>query len=165
MLALVALGLIAALDGGFSGYRAAQGRTGRLTSISRDATASLRGILVWLALVSTPVLLGLAAVPPSTVAVGASSLLWFIGPYAAVTLAGVAAWYGLPWRVRFLAMAFVLGPLTLLRPIACAAAVVVAWVSTRDATATALVAAVGVAQLLVEPVVGRVWYANPTTCD
>lgn len=163
VLALVALGVIAALDGGFSGYRAAQGRTGRLTSNARDAKATLRGVLVWLALVTVPVALGLAMVRPRAMAAGASSLLVFIGPYAAATLTGVAAWYCLPWRVRFLAMAFVLGPLTLLRPVACAAAVVMTWAATGDATATALVGAMGLGQLLVEPVVGRAWYANPTT--
>ena len=67
--------VIALLDGAFSGYRAAQGRTGRLPSWRRDAVAHLRGVVVWVLLVAAPIAVGIALVPVGTRLEAARALL------------------------------------------------------------------------------------------
>lgn len=158
--AVFAIVVIALLDGGLAGYRAAQGRTGRLTTLHRDVVAYLRGVAVWAALAVFPATVGLLVVPPDLRRAAAESLTWVLAPCALVTLVTIAGWYVLPWRIRYLAMAIVLGPMTLLRPAICLAGVAAVWIGTGDPTATAVTAVVASAQLLVEPIVGRSWYAN-----
>ncbi|MBK7819948.1 MAG: hypothetical protein IPJ61_02435 [Tessaracoccus sp.] len=89
--ALWTVAVIALLDGAFSGYRAAQGRTGRLPSWRRDAVAHLRGVAMWLLLVTGPVAVGVALVPADTRLAAAHALLPVLVPYAAATVLTVAA--------------------------------------------------------------------------
>ncbi len=147
--------VIALLDGAFSGYRAAQGRTGRLPSWRRDAVAHLRGVVVWVLLVAAPIAVGIALVPVGTRLEAARALLPLLVPYALLTLLAVAAWCVLPWRVRYVAMALVLGPLSLLRPVACLAAPLLVAAATHDVAATLLTALLAACQLAVEPIAGR----------
>ncbi len=154
--------VIALLDGAFAGYRAAQGRTGRLAALRRDVVAQLRGVAVWAVLVAVPVVVALLVVPSDPRRAATAALFVALVPFALVTLTAIAAWWVLPWRVRYLAMAIVLGPMTLLRPAICLVGVAAVWVGAGDPAATAVTAVVGSVQLLVEPIVGRVWYARRT---
>ncbi|MFD4292572.1 hypothetical protein ACFWQG_05060 [Rhodococcus sp. NPDC058532] len=153
---------IALLDGAFAGYRAAQGRTGRLATLRRDTLAQARGVAVWAALAAGPLAIGLLVVPREVRRTAAEALAAALTPFALVTLVAIATWCVLPWRTRYLAMAVVLGPMTLLRPAICVAGAVAVWIGTGDPTATAATGVAGGAQLLVEPAVGHLWYTkNP----
>jgi len=93
-----------------------------------------------------------------TYRVAGEAMLTVYLPYAALVLIALAAYVLLNWRHRFVAMALILGPFTLARPVvALTGALVAAW-WTRDVMAAGLALAAAVAVLTVEPAVGRLWY-------
>lgn len=107
-LSVATVAAIALLDALFSGYRAAQGRTGRLSSLRRDALAHLRGACVWALLIMVPLGAGHVWLEPHSVKRAFDAMV--LTPYALVTLTAILAWCVLSWRVRYLAMALVLAP-------------------------------------------------------
>ncbi len=159
-----ALVVIASLDIAFSGFRASCGRTGLIRHRSGDIEAGIRGLALGAALL---------AVPAVTVVVdtalrehreaayrhAGTAMLWVCVPYGLVVLASLAVYATLAWRLRFLASAVLLGPLTLVRPLIAASAALAACVAEPDILVGLVAAAAVIAVLAVEPLVGRIWYS------
>lgn len=145
--------VLAVLDGAFSGFRSAQGRTGLIRHVRTDVVAQVRGAGLAVALL-LPAAAAVLLDAGDGVRAGRAMLLVY-APYGAVVLLALLAYGTLGWRQRFLAMALVLGPLTLARPlvavVGAGAGLLAAgsW-STRVAVLLAVTAV-----LLVEPVSDR----------
>ena len=155
--AVVVLAVVVVLDCALSGFRAAQGRTGRLPSRARDVRSMGAGLLVGALLVGGPVALGVGVTSSADrLDIAAAGLLgsaWLAAP----TAVALVVFLVLPWRWRYLAMAVILGPMTLLRPVA---AVLAGWLSAWASPGAVCALAVGlvtVGLLSVEPVVG-LWH-------
>ena len=82
-------------------------------------------------------------------------------PYGAVVTGTLLVFPALTWRLRFLATALLLGPLTLARPAVAAggAAAAVLAVPHRSVAVVAGLAVAGA--VAVEPACGRLWYSRP----
>ncbi len=76
-------------------------------------------------------------------------------------LLSLAAYFLLPFRASTLAMVIGLGPLTLLRPVAVAAACLGALLNGGSWPALLVGAVAGTAVLCVEPAVHHRWYRHP----
>lgn len=163
------LAAIALIDGMMAGFRAATGRNGRIRKRGYYVVAMRRGlaagatVLGCLALVLTVVL---ATAPgPATrytdLTHAGTTMLWIIGPYAAIVVASLAGYAVLPRRLATFLILLGLGPFTLLRPwVAIAAGLTAAWTAPNPLTAgCAMLAATSV--LAVEPWVHYRWYAEP----
>jgi hypothetical protein len=86
-------------------------------------------------------------------------MLRVYAPYGAVFFVALAAYLLLPWRIRFLATAVVMGPFTWVRPlVALAGGLLGVLAADRGVTRAAVVLAV-VAVLAVPHVADRLWYA------
>lgn len=155
---------IALLDGAFAGYRASAGRDGRLRGRGpRHVVAGLRGAVVAAGLVGPPLVVAAVlardAAVEAALARAASAIGWVALPYAALFFAALALWLVTPWRSRFVAMALILGPLTLVRPLVAAVTGVASAVHAGELRSAAVALAVTLLPLLVEPLAGRWWYA------
>lgn len=141
-------------DLALSGFRTAQGRTGRLPTTRGRVRASVQGLLVGMLLVGPPVALGVAVTTgDEREAIARAALLgclWLAAP-TLVALVGVVT---LPWRWRYLAMAVVLGPMTFLRPVAAVLTGVLAALAAPDGIAATLVALATAGLLATEPLLG-----------
>jgi len=161
---IAALVVLAALDGMFSGFRAAAGRSGLIHRRRSDVVSSARGLAL-VAVLLAPVAAGVladsatrAGAWPAHLAAG-RAMLWVYAPYGALVLLALSAHVLLDWRRQFVASALVLGPFTLGRPaVALGGAASGAWLS-GDARVAVLGLAAGGAVLAVEPLAGRGWYA------
>ncbi|MFG3223622.1 hypothetical protein ACGF07_02400 [Kitasatospora sp. NPDC048194] len=159
---LLLLGLV---DAAFSGFRAYAGRDARIRKRRRNLRSAGRGLAVGAVLLLAPalaaVLLLLTAADRArayaALTAGGWGYLLPLAVYAAVVLLSLAAYLTLPFRAATLAMVVGLGPLTLLRPLAVAAACAGAL---RNGGVPSLVvgAVAGAAVLGVEPLVHRRWY-------
>lgn len=162
---LVLLGLV---DAAFSGFRAYAGRDARIRKRRTSARAALRGLLVGLALLLTPAataaLLLLTTPDPTrtyhSLTTGGTGYLIPLSVYAATVLLTLAAYFLLPFRASTLAMVIGLGPLTLLRPVAIAAACLGALLTGGSWPALLVGAIAGAAVLSVEPAVHHHWYRH-----
>ncbi|MFC9331558.1 hypothetical protein [Kitasatospora sp. NPDC057015] len=161
-LPLAALGVV---DAAFSGFRAYAGRDARIRKHRANLRAALRGLAVGTVLLLAPaltavVLLLTAADPHRAYAALTAGGLGYLLPlalYATAVLLSLAAYFLLPFRASTLAMVVGLGPLTLLRPLAIAAACLGALLA--GGWASLLIGTVaGAAVLSVEPLVHRHWY-------
>ncbi|WP_328891055.1 hypothetical protein [Streptomyces sp. NBC_00316] len=160
---LVLLGLV---DAAFSGFRAYAGRDARIRKHRAIARAALRGLAVGATLLLAPVLITallLLTAPDRTrtynvLAAGGLGYLLPLAVYATAVLLSLAAYFVLPFRVSTLAMVIGLGPLTLLRPLAVAAACLGAVLNGGGESALLVGVIAGVAVLCVEPAVHRRWY-------
>ncbi|QNF93273.1 MULTISPECIES: hypothetical protein [Janibacter] len=153
---VVLLGVVVAFDGAFSGYRAAQGRTGRLPSWRRDLAANALGLAVAVALLVVPVVVGaVVTTGPEREAIARAGVLWSAW-LSLPTLLAVLVLVTLGWRWRYLAMALVLGPMTWLRPVAALATGAAGALAAPGPIAATAVLLAMVTVLLVEPVAGRV---------
>lgn len=136
-------------DLALSGFRTAQGRTGRLPTTRGRVRASVQGLLV-----GPPVALRVAVTTgDEREAIARAALLgclWLAAP-TLVALVGVVT---LPWRWRYLAMAVVLGPMTFLRPVAAVLTGVLAALAAPDGIAATLVALATTGLLATEPLLG-----------
>jgi hypothetical protein len=165
----VALAAIAVVDGVLAGFRAATGRSGLIRKRGYYIVAMRRGLAA-----GTAVLGGLALVLGAVLATAAdpaaryadftragTTMLWVIGPFAAVVLACLAGYAVLPRRPATFLILLGLGPLTLIRPwLTVTAGFAAAWTASALPTAgCAVLAATSV--LAVEPWVHRRWYAEP----
>lgn len=162
-----ALAALALVDGACSGFRSGAGRTGLVRHRDTDLRSAVRGTLLVSVLLSPTAALSAGALTADRqeahfVAAG-QWMLWILTPYAAVVTVALIAYAILSWRLKYLAMAMVLGPLTLIRPavaVAAGAAGMAAGSSWLVATAVALSVA---AALAVEPLMNRRW--RPMTTD
>ncbi|MGM1060078.1 oxidoreductase [Saccharothrix sp. Mg75] len=163
------LGVLALVDAGFAGFRAATGRNGRIDKRSYYLSAARRGLVVG------ATALGLVALPvAATLVVSAdpgarydelvragTRMLRVLVPFAVLVVASLLGYWLLPMRESTFMMLIGLGPFTLVRPAVVLGAV--AWVVAGSADplawAVAITAATGV--LAVEPLVHRRWYRSP----
>ncbi|MFF9340657.1 MULTISPECIES: hypothetical protein [unclassified Streptomyces] len=160
---LVLLGLI---DASFSGFRAYAGRDARIRKHRATARAALRGLAVGAVLLLAPALTAVLVLLTAsdraeafgTLTAGGLGYLFPLALYTAVVTVSLAAYLALPFRAATLAVVIGLGPLTLLRPLAIAAACLGALVNGGGAPALLVGAIAGAAVLCVEPVVHRRWY-------
>ncbi len=160
---LVLLGLV---DATFSGFRAYAGRDARIRKHRATVRAALRGLGVGAVVLLAPVLAAalvlLTASDPArtydALTAGALGYLLPLAVYATAVLLSLAAYFLLPFRASTLAMVIGLGPLTLLRPLAVAAACLAALVSGGGGPALLVGTVAGAAVLCVEPAVHRRWY-------
>ncbi|MEU9234172.1 hypothetical protein [Streptomyces subrutilus] len=162
---LVLLGLV---DAAFSGFRAYAGRDARIRKHRATARAALRGLGVGAVVLLAPVLAGVlvlltASDPARTydaLTAGALGYLFPLALYATAVLLSLAAYLALPFRASTLAVVVGLGPLTLLRPLAVAAACLGALVNGGGGPALLVGTIAGAAVLCVEPAVHRRWYQH-----
>jgi len=160
---LVVLGLV---DAAFSGFRAYAGRDARIRKHRAVTRAALRGLTVGAVLLLAPALtaaLLLLTAPGrartyDTLTDGGIGYLLPLTVYATAVLLSLAAYFVLPFRASTLAMVIGLGPLTLMRPLAVAAACLGAVINGGGGSALLVGAIAGAAVLCVEPVVHRRWY-------
>lgn len=155
---------IAALDAMFAGFRASCGRVGLVRHRPADVLASRRGLALGALLVG-PVAIAIAADAARSdridhYSVAGRAMLGVYLPYGFVVLLALTAYLTLSWRSRFLASAFLLGPLTLVRPLVALVGSGAAWWATRDAIVGVLCLAAVAAVLGVEPAAGRRWHAK-----
>ncbi|MGW5667173.1 hypothetical protein [Micromonospora sp. NPDC003776] len=165
----VVLAAIAVVDGVLAGFRAATGRNGLIRKRGYYLLAMRRGLAVNAAVLGCLALvLGVTvatAPDPATrytdLTRAGSTMLWVVGPFAAVVVASLIGYAVLPRRAATFLILLGLGPLTLIRPwVATAAGLAAAWTAPNLPTAgCAVLAAAGV--LAVEPSVHRRWYAEP----
>lgn len=161
-LVLVALAL---LDGAFAGFRASVGRTGLVRHVTADRRASVRGALLGAGLLLPAAVVWKVAIRseadrPDDLRRACDIVLAVLSPYAAVVLLALAAYAVLGWRQKYLASALILGPFTLLRPAAAALAAGYGVWRSDSAAVVAVIALGTVAVLAVEPLAGRLWYAD-----
>ncbi|MYS46672.1 hypothetical protein GTY23_36930 [Streptomyces sp. SID5998] len=160
---LVLLGLT---DAAFSGFRAYAGTDARLRKQRAVARAALRGLAVGAVLLLAPtltaVLLLLTARDPARIygllSAGGLGYLLPLAVYAVAVLLSLAAYFALPFRGSTLATVVGLGPLTLLRPLAVAAACLGSVLNGGGGPALLVGTIAGAAVLCVEPAVHRRWY-------
>ena len=162
--------VIAALDAMFAGFRASCGRSGLVRHRRADVLAARRGLALGaLLLAPVAVLVVTDAVTGSDrmdhYSAAGRAMLGVYLPFGILVMLALAGYMTLRWRSRFLASAFLLGPLTLVRPLVALVGGGAAWWDTRDATVGVLGLAAVAAVLSVEPGAGRRWYASTTTGD
>lgn len=159
---LVLLGL---LDAAFSGFRAYAGSDARIRKQRFATRAYLRGLAVGAALLLAPTLTaalllvtGDQARTYNTWPPHGLGYLLPLTVYATAVLLSLAAYFALPFRASTLAVVVGLGPLTLLRPLAIAAACLGAVLNGGGGSALLVGTIAGAAVLCVEPTVHRRWY-------
>ncbi|MFI8075481.1 hypothetical protein ACIF85_43005 [Streptomyces sp. NPDC086033] len=165
----VPLALLGLVDAAFSGFRAYAGRDARIRKHRAITRAALRGLTVGAVLLLAPALtaaLLLLTAPAqartyNTLTAGGLGYLLPLTVYATAVLLSLAAYFVLPFRASTLAMVIGLGPLTLMRPLAVAAACLGAVINGGGGSALLVGAIAGAAVLCVEPVVHRRWYHHP----
>ncbi|MFE5097281.1 hypothetical protein ACFRCI_45110 [Streptomyces sp. NPDC056638] len=159
-LPLVLLGLV---DAAFSGYA---GSDARIRKQRASARAALRGLAVGAVLLLAPMLIAALlllttrdqARTYNTLTAGGLGYLLPLTIYATAVLLSLAVYFTLPFRASTLAMVIGLGPLTLLRPLAIAAACLGAVLNGGGGSALLVGVIAGAAVLCVEPAVHRRWY-------
>lgn len=162
-LALAPIAVIAVLDAGFSGFRAALGRTGLIRHRARDLRAAVQGLRVGVAL-GLPAFAALAWCLSSPegrdgLRAAAAAADTVLVPASAGVLVALAAYLLLPWELRYLASAVILGPFTWLRPAIALGSGLLAGFAAGRLDVWILVLSGTAAVLLVEPVAGRRWVA------
>lgn len=165
----VVLASIAVVDGVLAGFRAATGRNGRIRKHVYYIVAMRRGLAAGAAVLACLALVLGAVLAVASDPVGryagltraGTTMLWVVGPFAAVVVASLIGYAVLPRRPATFLILLGLGPLTLLRPwVTGAAGLAAAWTAPDlPAAGCAILAATGV--LVVEPWVHRRWYAEP----
>ncbi len=155
-LVVAALVVLAACDGAFSGFRSSVGRTGLVDHRAEDVRAQLRGLAVVGVLLVPAAAFAVAGVGDATDA--GAAMLAVYAPYGVLVLAALVVYGTVGWRTRFLAMAVILGPFSLLRPVV-AVAGGLAGLVVADSTTTRLAVVLAVAAVLaVQPICDRLWY-------
>lgn len=161
--ALVALALI---DGACSGIRAGLGRTGLIRHRGLDRQGAAEGAVLAIVVLIPP-----AAVVHADFAAHAVSrdylraghaMLVILLPFASVVLIALAAYAVLNWRRKYLAMAVILGPCTLARPLVAGAAGTVGALAGGRAGVTVAIALATVGLLSIEPMLGLRWHRRST---
>lgn len=167
---VVGLVLLALVDGACAGFRSSAGRSGLIEHRASDRRAARRGATVVVVLLIPAVALTSAVVlmQPSRSGLylrAGEIMLGVYTPYALAVLVALAIYATVDWRKRYLAMAVILGPLTLARPVVVVVGAAAAIGGTRDA-GVAIAAALAVAGILaVERVANRLWYTPRPRSD
>lgn len=122
IVASVLLVALAIVDGACSGLRASLGRSGLVRHLDVDRRSALIGLVLVCALLVPAAAvaglgLGTGSVPRNEAGAAAWRMLDVLLPYAAVVTTALAAYAVLGWRQKYVAMALVLGPFTLVRPL------------------------------------------------
>ncbi|QES51867.1 hypothetical protein DEJ50_32480 [Streptomyces venezuelae] len=164
-IALVLLGLV---DAAFSGFRAYAGTDARIRKQRFNARAAVRGLAVGAVLLLAPVLTAVLLLMTARdqgrtydrLTAGGFGYLLPLTVYATAVLLSLAAYFALPFRASTLATVVGLGPLTLLRPLALAAACLGAVLNGGGGSALLVGTIAGAAVLCVEPAVHRRWYRH-----
>jgi hypothetical protein len=164
-----ALVLLALVDAGFAGFRAATGRNARVRKRSYYALAARRGFgcgaagLALVALLGTTALgftVDRAARYDELVHAG-TRMLQVLVPFGGLVVVSLLGYWLLPMRESTFVILVGLGPFTLARPAVVLGATAWSVAGSPDwlVWAVAIAAAIGV--LAVEPVVHRRWYPKP----
>jgi len=169
MTAAVAITLLvlALVDGSCSGFRASVGRTGLINHRQSDYQAARRGaglVCVLLAPAIAEVCAD-AVIHPAHLEQytrAGKAMLAVYGPYAVLVLIALSCYAALNWRLKYLASALILGPFTLLRPLIAILGAAFGATAGNDVAVAAAVALSVIAVLAVEPLAGRLWYAQHT---
>jgi hypothetical protein len=153
------------LDGSFTGFRASVGRTGLINHRRSDYQAATRGaglVCVLLARDIAEVCVDLLGHPAHLEQIHARRQNHARGlrPYALLVLIALACYAALNWRLKYLASALMLGPLTLLRPVIAILGGALGLAQGNVSAAAAAVCVSVIAILAVEPLAGRLWYAR-----
>lgn len=164
-LVMIALLVLAVTDAAFCGYRDAAGRNPLIRKAGFYRRALRRGIrhgVVNAALATLLLAVLLFASPrpnelwADCIDAGAI-LLCVVGPYATCVLVALGAWTAAEEDMRTLASVALLGPLTMLRPIAILGGAVAAIVRHPSAALATLVVATAILQLSTGPLLARQW--------
>ncbi|MFF7159776.1 hypothetical protein [Streptomyces sp. NPDC008139] len=167
----IPLALLGLMDAAFSGFRAYAGRDARIRKRRANARAALRGLAVGSVLLLAPALTATLVLMTAAdrnrsydnLTAGGRGYLLPLTGYAAIVFLSLAAYFVLPFRASTLAVVVGLGPLTLLRPLALAAACAGAILNGGGRTALLIGTIASAAVLCVEPVVHRRWYRRVRT--
>lgn len=156
-----ALALLALIDGACSGFRSGVGRTGLVRHRAQDVRDARHGIatvavLLLPAAITAGVALALGARGANFSTAG-ESMLRLLAPYVTAVVLALLAYGVLGWRQKYLAMALILGPLTLIRPLVAIAAGVAGCVAGSSWTVVMVVTFGVGAVLSVEPLMNRRW--------
>ncbi|MFD6919654.1 hypothetical protein ACFV99_05470 [Streptomyces sp. NPDC059944] len=162
----IPLALLGPVDAAFSGSRAYAGSDARIRKQQATTRAALRGLAVGTVLLLAPTLTAALLLPTArdgartyeTLSAGGIGYLLPLTVHAVAVLLSLAAYFALPFRGSTLAMVIVLGPLTLLRPLAIAVACLGAVLNGGGWSALLVGATAGATVLCVEPAVHRRWY-------
>jgi hypothetical protein len=162
---LVALACFAVMDGAFSGFRAVQGRDGRVEKRALLRAAQRRAAR-W-SLAGLGLLLGLfgldwaTSTDPGQLLGDADALageiLWRVVPFAALVLVTVCLTAVPSVDLQSLASVLVLGPMSLARPYVLATGVAAAWLANPRADLGLLCLLATAGLLGLERLLGRVW--------
>ncbi|GAB3055457.1 hypothetical protein GCM10027053_15390 [Intrasporangium mesophilum] len=161
-LVLTALAAVALMDAACSGFRSALGRTGLINHSALDREATVRGVLTLFicllpaCLVFTVDVMA-ARTPVQKYTVTAAAMLVVLVPYAVVVLLALGAYAVLGWRQKYVAMAVVLGPFTLMRPVVALGAGLAGAHASESGTVFSTIALATLAVLVVEPIADRRW--------
>jgi hypothetical protein len=165
----VALVLLALVDAGFAGFRAATGRNARIRKRSYYLLAAYRGFgtgAVGLGLVAllVGVVLWCTADPGARydeLVRSGTRMLLVVAPFAALVVVSLLAYWVLPMRESTFVILVGLGPFTLIRPVVVLG--VTAWsvAGSADWLAWVVAIAAAISVLAVEPVVHHRWYRTP----
>lgn len=161
----VSLVILAVLDGSFAGFRASVGRTGLINHRRSDYRAARRGAALVCVLLAPAIAVVCIDLAVHTGQLGrytlvGQAMLEVYGPYALVVLIALACYAALNWRLKYLATAVILGPLTLLRPVIAILGGALGLVQGNSTAVAAAVTLSVIAVLAVEPLAGRLWYAR-----
>jgi hypothetical protein len=165
----VVLASIAFVDGVLAGFRAATGRNGRIRKRGYYIVAMRRGLAAGAAVLGCLALvLGavLATAPdPATrytsLTRAGTTMLWVVGPFAAIVLASLLGYAVLPRRPATFLILLGLGPLTILRPWVTLTAGLAAACTAPDLPTAGCAVLAAASVLAVEPWVHHRWYADP----
>jgi hypothetical protein len=167
-----AAALLALTDAGFAGFRDAAGRDGRVFKGEFYRRAIRRGLKSGAALVAASAIWIACWLLSSSVwrlalahAAGAlqPALLLALG-YAALVLVALAVWAVAEADLRSLASVVVLGPFTLLRPLVIVAMAALCLRSAGDARTALALSVPCLAQLALQPWLGRSWRGGARPC-
>ncbi|MFE3205808.1 oxidoreductase [Embleya sp. NPDC059237] len=161
---LVALGMI---DAALAGYRASNGRNGRIRRRAADLRAARRGLPAGALVLAASTAVALAvlgatddhAARYAELDAAAWRMLAVLLPYAGIVAASMLCYLAGSFRLATFAILAGLGPLTMARPLIVAGGIVAAGWGTPAGAAVAATAGSGI--LLVEPYVHRRWYRTP----
>lgn len=162
----LALCLIALVDAGFAGFRAATGRNALIRKRVYYQRAARRGLWCGTAGLGLVVLLCAATFALTTdpaarydeLVRAGTRMLQVLTPFAVLVAASIVAYWVLPMRGSTFVILVGLGPFTLVRPVVVLAAVAWSVAGAADWLVWTVALAAAAVVLAVEPVVHHRWY-------
>ena len=158
---------LTAIDGICSGLRASFGRSGLIHHQPQDRRSAALGLVAVLILLipaggSFLVAVMALGTPWAAYLSAGRAMLAVLLPYASIVGLALAAYGLLSWRKRYLAMAIILGPCTLIRPVVAVGAVIAGALASGRWTAACTLVLGLIAVLTVERLVGRLHQRDRT---